>query len=79
MNIFKHKVEKLTTINSILTHDDITKVLSDINAQSGITDLICVFRTNDGATHFQSSPVELERAIFLLERTKQILMEDGDD
>ena len=78
MNIFKHKSKQLTTINSILTHDDITKVLSDISAESSITDLICVFRTNNGATHFQSSPIELERAVFLLERTKQILMENEE-
>ena len=78
MNIFKHKTKKLTTINSILTHEDITKVLAEVNAESGITDLICVYRTEDDSTHYWTSPIELERAVFLLERTKQILMEDEE-
>ena len=76
----KQKLRRKTlTVSDLLTQDDVQRVLGVIaKEQTEITDMVICYRDKDGDTHFQTTYIELERAIFLLERAKQQLMEDSE-
>ena len=68
MNLFKKKA-KLTTVSNLLKEDDVTSVLSEVaERKNEISDLLCIFRTNDGVIEWRGTPETRESmAIYLME------------
>ncbi len=68
----KSKSKTPTTISHLLTKDNVREVIAELIKEQGeITDLICIFKTrNSDEPCCQSTSMEAERAIYLLDRTK---------
>ena len=77
----KARTKRLTTINDILTQDDVKETLSKVATdQAEITDLICIYQDKEGFInwHFTENTT-LDRNILLLEQVKFWLLQGDND
>jgi hypothetical protein len=72
---------KITTINDILTQDDVKTTLSKVSKeQAEITDLICIYQDREGyISWYITKDTTLDRKILLLEQVKTWLLTGEDE
>ncbi len=80
----KKKIKRATSINDLLTRDDVNGILAWLEkVKPNIQDLIVIYNDNeDGKTHFKTTGETLESlAVWMLETVKLDLMnfEGGED
>ena len=70
--------KRKVTVEEILGYDDITQCISGIvEIKDSIDELLICYREGD-AIHWQTSCMPLSRVIYMLEVTKNALLNEGD-
>ena len=67
------------TLDKFLSGCEVTEVLAEINDnRAEITELICIYRQSDGSIHWQTTPIETERLVYMLDRVKHNHLTESD-
>ncbi len=79
--VHAHLPKRIKTVNDLLTRSDIATVVSDlVEHQSELKDVITIFVDSKGLLYFDlSANSTYKDLIYMIERTKHLLMLEVDD
>lgn len=69
----------IETINDLLTQDDISAVLNDVNEnKTELESIVIVYKTKDGFVNYNSSGMEITELLGLMEFAKNMALSDDE-
>jgi len=77
---YEDKQESIVTIDSLLTEDDVIRIIENLNKEkTHIKHLVIIHVDDDGSINWDCTNTEESKLVWMLETSKQHLMQDDEE